>query len=545
MLDRIPKEIRPDIEEVIVSDDHSDDSTYLVGLGYQQISDLPITLIRQPANLGYGGNQKAGYDLAIEHGLDIVVMLHGDGQYAPESLPDIVAPLIRGEADAVFGYPDHDQGSGPQGGHAPLQVRGQPHPVRFENAALGTELSEFHSATGAYAVSALKQIPFERNSDGFNFDTQIIIQLHDAGMRIAEVPIPTYYGDEICYVDGVGYAADVTRDVVAYRLQKAGFGDGSRIALSEEYQLKPSEDSSHGRISTLLKSKPPSKILDLGCSSGLLAERLVEMGHHVTGVDVMEITGVGRAHQRLREGRPQRRHPRRGGHRLRHRAGRRRARAPGQPRPPDEPGQRRPRHPTGRPCSACPTSPTGIPAALHLGHVRLRPAGHPRLHPPPVLHPPSIRKLVERQGFTVRRIESVGLPLDALGMEGTKAHALRLVDRLLLDLWPTMFGYQFHRRGHAQPALTAHGPPVADGLPPIARPDLGTQAAVDDRVRRMARGWLVRAVLGMSVMLAPWWPRSPPRPPSRRAREPPVPLQHRPWRSRRPRRTGCRTATWA
>ncbi len=92
VLDRIPDEIRSDIEEVIVSDDHSQDSTYLVGLGYQQVSDLPITLIRQPQNLGYGGNQKAGYDLAIEHGLDIVVMLHGDGQYAPESLPDIVAP---------------------------------------------------------------------------------------------------------------------------------------------------------------------------------------------------------------------------------------------------------------------------------------------------------------------------------------------------------------------------------------------------------------------------------------------------------------------
>src|SRR6202790_2947513 len=55
VLDRIPADLRPDIEEVIVSDDHSQDSTYLVGLGYQQVSDLPITLIRQPANLGYGG----------------------------------------------------------------------------------------------------------------------------------------------------------------------------------------------------------------------------------------------------------------------------------------------------------------------------------------------------------------------------------------------------------------------------------------------------------------------------------------------------------
>src|SRR3974390_397505 len=99
VLDRIPAEIRPDIEEVIVSDDHSDDSTYLVGLGYQQQSDLPITLIRQPANLGYGGNQKAGYNLAIEHGLDIVVMLHGDGPYAPESMPALLAPVTHGDGD--------------------------------------------------------------------------------------------------------------------------------------------------------------------------------------------------------------------------------------------------------------------------------------------------------------------------------------------------------------------------------------------------------------------------------------------------------------
>ena len=137
VLDRIPHEIRPDIEEVIVSDDHSDDSTYLVGLGYQQLSDLPITLIRQPANLGYGGNQKAGYELAIEHGLDIVVMLHGDGQYAPESLPDIVAPLIRGEADAVFGSRIMIKGAARKGGMPLYKFVGNRILSRFENAAAG------------------------------------------------------------------------------------------------------------------------------------------------------------------------------------------------------------------------------------------------------------------------------------------------------------------------------------------------------------------------------------------------------------------------
>ena len=293
VLDRIPDEIRGDIAEVIVSDDHSQDSTYLVGLGYQQVSDLPITLIRQPTNLGYGGNQKAGYDLAIEHGLDVVVMLHGDGQYAPESLPEMVAPILDGKADAVFGSRIMIKGAARKGGMPTYKYVGNRILTRFENAALGTNLSEFHSGYRAYSVSALKQIPFERNSDGFNFDTQIIIQLHDAGMRIAEVPIPTYYGDEICYVDGLGYAKDVTKDVIGYRLQKAGFGDGSRIALNEEYQLKPSEDSSHGRISALLSSRSPSKILDLGCSGGQLSTRLRSMGHHVTGVDVIEIPGVG------------------------------------------------------------------------------------------------------------------------------------------------------------------------------------------------------------------------------------------------------------
>ena len=112
-------------------------------------------------------------------------------------------------------------------------------------------------------------------------------------MRIAEVPIPTYYGDEICYVDGMGYAADVTKDVVAYRLQKAGFGDGSRIALTEEYQLKPSRGQlARPDLHDAGAPAPRAKILDLGCSSGLLAERLQEMGHHVTGVDVHEFPDV-------------------------------------------------------------------------------------------------------------------------------------------------------------------------------------------------------------------------------------------------------------
>src|SRR6478672_4608516 len=90
VLDRIPADFRHRVEGVFIGDNHSDDSTYHVGVDYQQGGDLPITVVRHPRNLGYGGNQKAGYRWAIEQGFDIVVLLHADGQYAPEFLPEIV-----------------------------------------------------------------------------------------------------------------------------------------------------------------------------------------------------------------------------------------------------------------------------------------------------------------------------------------------------------------------------------------------------------------------------------------------------------------------
>ena len=286
VLDRIPADFRGRIAEILVCDDASRDATHLVALGYQQISpELPITVIRHPENLGYGGNQKAGYQLAIEHGLDIVVLLHGDGQYAPERLASIVEPLVKGQADAVMGSRMMEPKAALRGGMPRYKYVGNKILTRFENAVAGANLTEWHSGYRAYSVAALKSIPFERNSDGFNFDTQIIIQLIDRGKRIVEVPIPTYYGDEVCYVDGVRYAKDVSKDVVKYRLGKMGFASGDYGSVGAEYDLKDSETSSHGRILSLLADLPPAKVLDLGCSSGLLAERIRAMGHRVTGVD--------------------------------------------------------------------------------------------------------------------------------------------------------------------------------------------------------------------------------------------------------------------
>jgi glycosyltransferase involved in cell wall biosynthesis len=292
VLDRIPPSFVAKISDVLVCDDASHDATFLVGLGYQQVSELPLQIIRRERNLGYGGNQKAAYRWAIEHGLDIVVLLHGDGQYAPEHLEKMVEPLLNGECDAVFGSRMIEKGAARRGGMPRYKLVGNRILTTVQNAVVGANLSEWHSGYRAYSVAALQDIPFERNHDGFDFDTQIIIQLLEAGKRIAEIPIPTYYGDEICYVNGIGYARDVVTDSLRYRAHKIGFGSGDAAFQSRGYEQKIDDVSSHRQIVQWLSTPRPLRILDLGCSAGHLAADLRKHGHSVVGVDIESVDGV-------------------------------------------------------------------------------------------------------------------------------------------------------------------------------------------------------------------------------------------------------------
>ena len=292
-LDRIPLDFRGEIHEILIGDDYSQDSTHLVARGYQQISpELPLRIVRHEHNLGYGGNQKWGYQYAIDHGWDVVVLLHGDGQYAPELLPSMIKPIVEGRAEAVFGSRIMNHGEARLGGMPAYKYVGNRILTTFQNAVVGTELSEWHSGYRAYDVKALAALPLAVNADGFNFDTEIIIQFHEAGYRIQEIPIPTYYGDEICYVDGLGYAKDVVKDVLRYRAHKMGFGTGSKAFSTSAYDIKAGDASSHGRIQRWMSLRPPSRVLDLGCSDGELGARLMEMGHEVIGVDLEEHKGV-------------------------------------------------------------------------------------------------------------------------------------------------------------------------------------------------------------------------------------------------------------
>lgn len=195
VLDRIPLEIKEKVSEIIVVDNASKDNTYLTVVGYKHEKNMHnLKIIRNRENKGYGGSQKLAYQYCLEKGYDVVAMLHGDAQYAPECLPNLIGPVEKGEADLVFG--SRITGNPIKGGMPLWKFIGNKVLTKFENFALGTNISEFHSGYRVFSCEALKKVPFDLCSNEYYFDTEILIQFHLAGLRIGERTIPTHYGKE-------------------------------------------------------------------------------------------------------------------------------------------------------------------------------------------------------------------------------------------------------------------------------------------------------------------------------------------------------------
>jgi glycosyltransferase involved in cell wall biosynthesis len=289
VLERIPAAVFVEYDcEVLVVDDASKDRTFEVGHEYRaEHPDVPVTVLRNEYNQGYGGNQKVGYAYAIAERFDLVAMIHGDGQYAPEELPRLLGPFREGRADAVFGSRMMTRLGALRGGMPFYKYVGNKVLTTTQNALLGTRLSEFHSGYRIYSVRAIEGIPYRLNSNDFHFDTEIIIQLLNAGARIVELPIPTYYGDEICRVNGMKYAKDVVLTTVRAVLHRSGLLYQRRfdphLRENAHYDLKLGYPSSH---SWALAAVPDgASVIDLGSGPGGLARELIRKGCKVRVVD--------------------------------------------------------------------------------------------------------------------------------------------------------------------------------------------------------------------------------------------------------------------
>src|SRR5215218_7935054 len=188
------------VDHVILVDDLSRDDTVAVA----ELLKLQVVVHRQ--NLGYGGNQKTCYDTALAEGADVVVMLHPDYQYDATRIPELVAPILSGEADMVLG--SRFLGDPLAGGMPRWKYLSNRFLTLVENVGFELRLSEYHTGLRAYSRRLLETIPYRLNSNDFVFDQELIAQVVAAGMRsrIGEVAVPTRYFEE---ASSVGFKRSV------------------------------------------------------------------------------------------------------------------------------------------------------------------------------------------------------------------------------------------------------------------------------------------------------------------------------------------------
>jgi 2-polyprenyl-3-methyl-5-hydroxy-6-metoxy-1,4-benzoquinol methylase len=293
VFDRIPKELyNNDQVHFLMIDDASADTSATVGSQWVTEHNVSnVTVLRNPVNQGYGGNQKLGYRLAIDAGFDFVIMLHGDGQYAPELLPQFIRTWRQTDADVVLGSRMQDLKTARAGGMPLYKMAGNRCLTWFQNKLTGQHISEYHTGYRGYSTRFLRSVPFEINTNDFHFDTEILLQADYVAARIEEFPIPTRYGDETCHVNGLKYAKDVIFQTLNYKMHRLGM-----LCLLKYRDLTPLKYqnkteilySSHAKALDAVRDLKPARLLDMGCGPGFVAQRCEQMGAAVTGLDMQE-----------------------------------------------------------------------------------------------------------------------------------------------------------------------------------------------------------------------------------------------------------------
>ncbi|MHC4186203.1 MAG: methyltransferase domain-containing protein, partial [Planctomycetota bacterium] len=217
-----------------------------------------------------------------------VVLLHGDGQYAPEYLGEMIQPIVTGQADVVFGSRMIRPLQALKGRMPLYKWIGNQILTFIQNRIMKSDLSEFHTGYRAYSAAALRSIPFEYNSDYFDFDTDIIIQLIDTQKRIKETPVPTFYGDEVSRVNGIKYAMRIVRSCVLSKLNKLGvyyhpkfdYEPPSNYRYREKFGYPSSQQFALDEVQS------GSTVLDIGCGPGFMAAKLALKDVRTVSIDL-------------------------------------------------------------------------------------------------------------------------------------------------------------------------------------------------------------------------------------------------------------------
>jgi glycosyltransferase involved in cell wall biosynthesis len=228
-LDRTYREVMNQgvVDTVILVDDASRDNTVEVASHLDRVK-----VHAHPKNLGYGGNQKTCYRLALEEGADIVIMVHPDYQYTPKLIPAMTSMIGNGLYNCVLGSRILG-GYSLKGGMPAWKYVSNRFLTLFSNALMGAKLSEYHTGYRAFSRELLQKLDLDRNSNDFIFDNQMLAEILWLGETIAEVSCPTKYFTEASSIDfrrSVKYGFGCLWTATLFRLAKMGLARSKLFA---------------------------------------------------------------------------------------------------------------------------------------------------------------------------------------------------------------------------------------------------------------------------------------------------------------------------
>ena len=217
-LEKTVRNIPPGLaDEIILVDDSSRDDTIRIA------RSLGLSVFVHRENRGYGANQKTCYDEALRHGAEIVIMIHPDYQYDSSLAPLFTDIIEKGVCDIILGSRVRTRKECLNSGMPLYKYISNRFLTILENLITGQNLSEWHTGYRAYSRKVLETIPYHKNSNGFVFDAQFLIQAAYFGFRMGDLPVPCRYMSEASSINlsrSVGYGLGTIKTLFQFILQK-------------------------------------------------------------------------------------------------------------------------------------------------------------------------------------------------------------------------------------------------------------------------------------------------------------------------------------
>tara|TARA_B100000686_G_C16761184_1_gene958805 strand:- start:172 stop:1695 length:1524 start_codon:yes stop_codon:yes gene_type:complete len=290
ILDQIPKAVANWDHEILILINSSGNSiSKAVDNSIKKYKNFNIRILFNLQHLGYGGNQKLAFYYAIKHNFDFVLLIAGSGQYAPEQLEKLAFSLASSSSQALIGSRFLEKSNNIKNQMPLYKYLGIKTITLLQNLILGMKFSEYHSGFRIYKTKALAEIPYAFNSNGRQFDTEVLIQLKLRGFKLQELPVSSLSGKAHPISDYIHYGIGSILVSLKTRLHQISlsyerkFDIGNISTDGYKDEIKLGYPSSHQfAIDEVIKKH---RVLDIGCGNALIGTELKNQGCYVEGID--------------------------------------------------------------------------------------------------------------------------------------------------------------------------------------------------------------------------------------------------------------------